>query len=63
MTTKSTKVTFDALANKWMVQEEIAKEIAGLSPEGEIEYFRRASGQGALGDWWRTVKMPADDGR
>ncbi|MGE0539374.1 MAG: hypothetical protein AB7R89_04275 [Dehalococcoidia bacterium] len=53
------KKTFDALANKWMIQETIAAEIACLSPKEEIEYFRRESERGELGEWWRSVKMPA----
>jgi hypothetical protein len=59
LTTKPTKKTFDALADKWTIQEKIAEEIARLSPEEEIEYFRRESERGALGEWWRSVKMPA----
>lgn len=56
LTTKPTKKMFDALASKWAIQEKIAEEFAHLSPEEEIEYFRRASERGALGDWWKSVR-------
>jgi hypothetical protein len=59
LTSGPMKKTFDALANKWAIQERIAEEITHLSPEEEIEYFRRESERGALGQWWRSMKMPA----
>ena len=40
---------------KRKVQAEIYEEIKGLSPEQEIEYFRRSVATGPLGEWWKEL--------
>ena len=50
------KKEFDCLEFKRHVQEEIYEEIKDLTHEEEIEYFRRTSEEGPLGEWWKSVK-------
>jgi hypothetical protein len=51
---------FDCVAFKRRVQAEICKEIKGLSPEEEIEYFRRRAAAGPLGKWWKALERDSD---
>ncbi len=56
MTSKPvTKKRFDCVEYKRAVQERIYEEIKNLSPDEQIEYFRRRAEGGALGQWWRAV--------
>jgi len=47
---------FDCVEFKRKVQHEIYEEIKGLSPQGEIEYFRRRAAAGPLGKWWKALE-------
>ncbi len=31
-----------------------------MTPDEQIEYFRRRAEEGSLGDWWRKVKSASD---
>jgi len=58
MTPKSTTPkAFDCVEFKRQAQLEIYEKIKSLSPQEEIEYFRRRAEQGPLGNWWRKVKQ------
>ena len=48
--------TFDCLAYKDRVQEEIHQEIKGLTPEQQIEYFNRHAEAGPFAGWWRKIR-------
>jgi hypothetical protein len=50
---------FDCVGFKRKVQAEIYEEIKGLSPEEEIEYFRRRAADGPLGQWWKALERNA----
>ena len=58
MTTKADK-EFDCVEFKRQAQVRVYGAIKDLSPEQEIEYFRRAAVQGPLGTWWRSLRQPA----
>jgi hypothetical protein len=47
---------FDCIGFKRKVQREIYEEIRGLSPEEEIEYFRRQAAASPLGKWWKSLE-------
>jgi len=47
---------FDCVGFKRKAQAEIYAEIKGLSPEDEIEYFRRKAADGPLGQWWKALE-------
>jgi len=47
---------FDCVEFKRQAQAEIYKEIKGLSPDEEIEYFRRRVGAGPFGKLWRSLE-------
>jgi hypothetical protein len=47
---------FDCIGFKRKVQAEIYEEIRGLSPEEQIEYFRRRAADGPLGRWWKALE-------
>jgi hypothetical protein len=51
---------FDCIGFKRKVQAEIYEEIKGLSPEAEIEYFRRRAATGPLGDWWKALQRRSE---
>lgn len=46
---------FDCIGFKRKVQAEIYEETRGLSPEEQIEYFRRRAADGPLGRWWKAL--------
>jgi hypothetical protein len=46
---------FDCIEFKRKSQAEIYEEIKGLSPEEEIEYFRRRAAAGPLGKFWKAL--------
>ena len=58
MTTNADK-EFDCVEFKRQAQVRVYGAIKDLSPEQEIEYFRRAAVQGPLGTWWRSLRQPA----
>jgi hypothetical protein len=58
MTTKADK-EFDCIEFKRQAQARVYAAIKDLSPEQEIEHFRRAAAQGPLGIWWRSIRNPA----
>ena len=47
---------FDCIEFKRQAQAEIYQEIKGLSPEEEIEYFRRRVADGPLGRCWKVLE-------
>ena len=47
---------FDCVAFKRQAQAEIYQEIQGLSPEEEIEYFRRRVAAGPFGKLWKALE-------
>jgi hypothetical protein len=47
---------FDCLAFKERVQAEIYEEIKDLSPEQEVEYFRKSVETGPFAEWWKKVR-------
>jgi hypothetical protein len=54
---------FDCIEFKRQAQAEIYQEIKGLSPEQEMEYFRRRVAAGPFGKLWKTLETrsrPAD---
>jgi hypothetical protein len=55
----SPKKGFDCIRFKRKVQAEIYEDIRGLSPEDEIEYFRRRAAEGPLGKWWKALERPS----
>ncbi len=55
-----TEKNFDCVEFKRKVQAEIYKEIKGLSPEQEIEYFRRRAATGPLGEWWQALERRSE---
>ena len=58
MTTKKTtpsKKGFDCLAYKARVQAKIQADIAGMSPEEEIAYFRHAAETGPFAELWKRI--------
>lgn len=56
---------FDCIEFKRQAQAEIYQEIKGLSPEEELEYFRRQVAAGPFGKLWKTLEThsSAADGR
>ena len=56
MKPRKTEKGFDCIEFKRKVQAEIYEEIKGLSPEQEIEYFRRQAATGPLGKWWKALE-------
>ena len=56
---------FDCIAFKRQAQTEIYEEIKGLSPEEEIEYFRRQVAAGPFGKLSKALeaRSPATEGR
>jgi hypothetical protein len=51
---------FKCVDFKHEAQMQIYKEIKNLTPEGEIEYFRRSVKSSFFGKWWE--KLPARGG-
>ena len=47
---------FDCIEFKRQAQAEIYQEIKGLSPEEEIEYFRRQVAAGPFGKLWKALQ-------
>lgn len=51
---------FDCLEHKWKVQAEIYEEIKNLTPDEEIEYFRRKVENGPFAELWRNLRQYSD---
>ena len=62
MKTSDVKKDFDCIEFKRQTQARIYERIKGLSPEEEIEYFRKAADEGSLGQWWKAIKTHAVPG-
>ncbi len=62
MKTTDTKKEFDCVEFKRQAQSRIYERIKDLSPEEEIEYFRKAADQGPLAESWRAIKGRANPG-
>ena len=60
MKRRKTEKGFDCIGFKRKAQAEIYREIKGLSPEQEIEYFRRGAAAGPLGRWWRALERRSE---
>jgi hypothetical protein len=56
MKRREAKKGFDCIGFKRKVQAEIYEEIKGLSPEEEIEYFRRQVAAGPFGKLWKALE-------
>ncbi|MGA3322900.1 MAG: hypothetical protein ABSF45_00370 [Terriglobia bacterium] len=56
MKRRSPEKSFDCIEFKRQAQAEIYREIKGLSPEEEIEYFRRRVAAGPFGKLWKTLQ-------
>lgn len=56
MKTTDVKKEFDCIEFKRQAQARIYERIRGLSPQEEIEYFRKAADEGPLAEWWRALK-------
>jgi hypothetical protein len=56
--------SFDCVEFKRQAQAEIYQEIKGLTPEEEIEYFRRQVAAGPFAKLWKSLqdRAPAGDG-
>jgi hypothetical protein len=63
MTIKPTTKTFDCIAYKRKVQEQIYEQTRHMTTEEQIQYFRRRAEEGSLGDWWRKVKAGSKQSR
>jgi hypothetical protein len=46
---------FDCVEFKRQAQARIYERIKNLTPDEEIEYFRKAAETGPFGDWWRRT--------
>jgi hypothetical protein len=62
MTTKRKNKTFDCISYKHEVQSKIYEETRNMTPEEQIEYFRRRAEEGSLGSWWRKVQEQRSGG-
>lgn len=56
MKTTEVKKNFDCVEFKRKAQARIYERIKDLSPEEEVEYFRKAAEEGSLGEWWKALK-------
>ncbi|HEV2233816.1 MAG TPA: hypothetical protein VGW37_12165 [Terriglobia bacterium] len=54
---------FDCVKFKRQAQAEIYREIEGLSPEEEIEYFRRRVAAGPFGKLWKALESRSRDAK
>ncbi len=56
MKTTDVNKEFDCIEFKRQAQARIYERIRDLSPEEEIEYFRKAADEGPLGEWWKSIR-------
>ena len=59
MKTTGAKKDFDCVEFKRQAQARIYERIKGLSPEEEIDYFRKAAEEGSLGESWKVARDQA----
>ncbi|MFH0979988.1 MAG: hypothetical protein V2A79_00430 [Planctomycetota bacterium] len=58
-----TSFTFDCVAYKRKVQEQIYEATKDLSPQEELAYYRDRAENGPLGSWWQSVmRRPKETG-
>lgn len=57
------KKDFDRVEFKRQAQARIYERIKDLSPEDEIDYFRKAAEEGLLGEAWKAARDQAQHGR
>ena len=62
MSQSKRKKSFDCIAFKRQAQAEIYEDIKNLSPDEELEYFRKQAETGPLGKWWKKVKRLSEQG-
>lgn len=55
MTKTDPENKFDCVEFKRQAQARIYERIKDLTPDEEIEYFRKAAETGPFGDWWRRM--------
>jgi hypothetical protein len=60
---QTTEKSFDCLAFKWKVEAEIYQEIKDLTPEQQIEYFRRHAQTGPFAELVAKLREQASPGR
>lgn len=63
MKTTRAKKDFDCVEFKRQAQARIYERIKDLSPEEEIDYFRKAAEEGPLGEAWKAARDRAKHGR
>ena len=63
MTMNDAEKEFDCVEFKRQAQARIYDRIKNMSPEQEIEYFRRAADTGPLGEWWRKIVAGSSETR
>lgn len=59
MTNGEDETDFDCLEFKRLAQERIYEAIKDLTPEEELEYWRRTVDEGPFGSWWGSLKKDA----
>ena len=52
---------FDCVEFKREAQARIYERIKNMTPDQEIEYFRKAADTGPLGEWWRRIVAGSRD--
>ena len=63
MKTTRARKDFDCVEFKRQAQARIYERIKDLSPEDEIDYFRKAAEEGPLGEAWKAARDQATHGR
>jgi len=63
MKTTRPKKAFDCVEFKRRAQARIYERIKDLSPEEEIDYFRKAAEEGPLGESWKAAQGQAQHSR
>lgn len=63
MKTTKAKKDFDCVEFKRQAQARIYEWIKDLSPEEEIDYFRKAAEEGPLGESWKAARHRSQPGR
>ena len=55
--------TFDCVEFKRQAQVRIYERIKNMTPDQEIDYFRKAAETGPLGEWWRKIVAGSSETR
>ena len=61
MKRRKPRKNFDCVEFKRQAQAEIYQDIKGLTPEEEIEYFRRQVAAGPFGKLWKALEAHSRD--